>query len=95
MSLCAQKNWTPFSCLQPEYNLVTRATESELIPACQYNKLAVFPWSPLAGGLLSGKYRRNVAMDPGSRAAFYQLVGEGKDASEARIWNTIEEVVKV
>lgn len=43
-------------CVQPMYNLVKRQAEVELLPMAQAEDLAVFPYSPLAGGLLSGKY---------------------------------------
>jgi aryl-alcohol dehydrogenase-like predicted oxidoreductase len=43
---------------QPPYNLLDRRIERELIPACRTYGLGVIPWSPLAGGFLSGKYRR-------------------------------------
>ena len=46
---------------QPPYNLLDRRVERELIPAAQTFGLAVIPWSPLAGGLLTGKYRRGEA----------------------------------
>ncbi|MCB9506627.1 MAG: aldo/keto reductase [Myxococcales bacterium] len=43
-------------CTQPMYNLVKRQAEVEILPACASEGLGVFPYSPLAGGLLSGKY---------------------------------------
>jgi aryl-alcohol dehydrogenase-like predicted oxidoreductase len=43
---------------QPPYNLLDRRIERELIPACQTFGLGIIPWSPLAGGFLTGKYRR-------------------------------------
>ena len=45
-----------FACVQPMYNLVKRQAESEILPMAQSERLGVFPYSPLAGGLLSGKY---------------------------------------
>jgi len=45
-----------FACLQPIYNLVKRQAEVEIFPLAQAENLAVFPYSPLGGGLLSGKY---------------------------------------
>jgi aryl-alcohol dehydrogenase-like predicted oxidoreductase len=50
------KNWTPFTALQVEYNLVTRDAERDLLPMAQELGIAVLPWSPLAGGILTGKY---------------------------------------
>jgi aryl-alcohol dehydrogenase-like predicted oxidoreductase len=47
-----------FVCLQPQYSLVERNVEYEILPACEEEGLGVIPWSPLGGGFLSGKYRR-------------------------------------
>jgi aryl-alcohol dehydrogenase-like predicted oxidoreductase len=45
--------------LQPQYNLLAREVEWEMVPACQAEGLGLLPWSPLGGGWLSGKYRRD------------------------------------
>lgn len=45
--------------LQPQYNLLAREIEWEIIPACRSEHLGVLPWSPLGGGWLTGKYRRD------------------------------------
>ncbi|PSR52667.1 aldo/keto reductase [Adhaeribacter arboris] len=47
--------WTRFISMQPQYNLVYREEEREMLPLCQDQKIAVIPWSPLARGLLTGK----------------------------------------
>ena len=56
--------WEPFVSLQPQYNLLCRSTEWELIPVCLNEGLGVIPWSPLRGGWLSGKYRRGMTAPP-------------------------------
>ena len=48
--------WAPLTAIQPMYNLVKRQAEVELLPMAASEGLAVFPYSPLGGGLLSGKY---------------------------------------
>ena len=53
---CALNGWAPIVALQPMYNLIKRQAEVELLPLAQSADLAVFPYSPLAGGLLTGKY---------------------------------------
>jgi aryl-alcohol dehydrogenase-like predicted oxidoreductase len=63
--------WARFSCYQPQYSLVVRDIEEELIPLCQHKGLGVVVWSPLAGGFLSGKYR------PGQRTLAETRSGEG------------------
>ena len=52
----ALHDWSPVVAVQPMYNLVKRQAEVEIFPLAESEKLAVFPYSPLGGGLLSGKY---------------------------------------
>ncbi len=47
--------WTRFVSMQPQYNLVYREEEREMLPLCKDQNIAVIPWSPLARGLLTGK----------------------------------------
>lgn len=65
--LSQQHGWARFDCLQPEYSLLVRSTEWELLPLCRAEGLGVICWSPLAGGWLSGKYRRDQPPPPDSR----------------------------
>lgn len=65
--LSETKGWARFDCLQPEYSLLVRSTEWELLPMCQEQGIGVIPWSPLGGGWLTGKYRRDKAAPPDSR----------------------------
>ena len=53
---------------QPPYNLLDRRIENELVPLCQKYGLAILPWSPLAGGILAGRYAESLEPE-GSRAA--------------------------
>jgi aryl-alcohol dehydrogenase-like predicted oxidoreductase len=58
-----------YATLQPHYNLVHRAEyEQELAAVCEGEGLGVIPYSPLAGGFLTGKYRRDGAVPEGARA---------------------------
>jgi len=52
----AAEGWSRFSCIQPMYNLVKRQAEVELLPLAEAEGLGVLTYSPLGGGLLSGKY---------------------------------------
>ena len=54
---------------QPPYNLLDRRIERDLIPVAKTFSLAVIPWSPLGGGLLTGKYKRDQAAPAGTRYA--------------------------
>lgn len=52
------RGWTPVAALQAEYSLLQRTTERELLPMASAFGLGVMGWSPLGGGLLTGKYRK-------------------------------------
>ena len=58
-----------FVSCQDEYSLIHRAPEAELLPAMRKYGLGLIPYAPLASGLLTGKYRRNMPLPPGSRLA--------------------------
>ncbi|MGQ9813854.1 MAG: aldo/keto reductase [Candidatus Roseilinea sp.] len=61
-----------FVCEQPPYNLLDRRIERELLPMAMTYGFAIIPWSPLAGGLLTGKYRRGQEPPEGTRFADYK-----------------------
>lgn len=63
------KNLARFECYQPQYSLVVRDIEQEVIPVCDYKGLGVVVWSPLAGGFLTGKYQPGEQTVAGSRSA--------------------------
>jgi aryl-alcohol dehydrogenase-like predicted oxidoreductase len=58
-----------FDCMQPEYNAVDRHEEANLLPVCAGEDVGVIPWSPLAGGFLTGKYDREADPEGDVRAA--------------------------
>lgn len=57
-----------FDCLQPQYSLVCRHIEREHVPLCIEEGIGIIPWSPLGGGMLTGKVRRGETAPQGSRA---------------------------
>jgi aryl-alcohol dehydrogenase-like predicted oxidoreductase len=57
-----------FVCEQPPYSILARGVEAEVLPVCQQYGMAVIPWSPLAGGWLSGRYRKDAESLVSSRA---------------------------
>jgi aryl-alcohol dehydrogenase-like predicted oxidoreductase len=71
---------------QPPYNLLDRRIENELIPLCQRYDLAVLPWSPIAGGILAGRYSLDSEIPEDSRAA------RGRKQFLARITREAREV---
>ena len=58
-----------FMCEQPPYSLLNRAIEADVLPVCSFYGMGVIPWSPLAGGWLSGRYRRDGDSPAASRRA--------------------------
>ena len=56
--LAASNGWEPLASLQPQYSIITRDIEVEIVPVCQKFGLGIIPWSPLGSGLLTGKYVR-------------------------------------
>ncbi len=67
----AEKNgWNKFIGLQYFYSLAGRDIEREIVPMAEDQNLGILPWSPLAGGFLSGKYTRNDEASEGRRANF-------------------------
>lgn len=68
-SLWASKEYglNRFICEQPPYNLLDRRIERELLPMCRTYGIGVIPWAPIAGGLLSGKYRLGQPRPAGAR----------------------------
>ena len=57
-----------FVCEQPPYSLLARGVEADILPVCQRYGMGVIPWSPLAGGWLSGKYRKDREVPTSGRA---------------------------
>ena len=85
-----------FDCLQPEYSLLVRSTEWELMPLCISEGIGVNCWSPLAGGWLTGKYRRNQPPPPGSRVA---RGDRWDDLAEQRLneytWKIVDTLIEI
>lgn len=66
-NIATANGWTPFVSLQAYYSLVGRDLETELLPLCREEGIGVMVWSPLAGGFLTGKFRRGDEKSEGSR----------------------------
>ena len=63
------KNLSRFDCYQPQFSLVVRDIEEEIVPVCSLKGLGVVVWSPLAGGFLAGKYKPGDTSATGARSA--------------------------
>ncbi len=79
--------WAKFAVMQPMYNLTKRQAEVELLPLAQSEGLGVIPYSPLGGGLLTGKYGVGVRPESGRLVenAQYQ-----KRYGDAMHWETAD-----
>ncbi len=73
------RGWSPFAGMQVQYSLIERSVERELLPLCRELGIGVTPWSPLGGGILSGKYAR---ADAGSKEAIDETLR--RSANKAR-----------
>ncbi len=82
-----------FVTLQAQYSLATRALEREHLPLCTKFGLGVLPWSPLAAGLLTGKYQRGQTPPEGSRLA--QWKDRYKSFDTERNWAIVDALVAV
>ncbi|MGI8552933.1 MAG: aldo/keto reductase [Dehalococcoidia bacterium] len=79
-----------FICEQPPYNLLDRRIERELLPMARTYGVATIPWSPLAGGLLTGKYSRGAPPPADSRFADMARNPIQQRRMNDRIWDVIE-----
>nr|WP_300311489.1 aldo/keto reductase [Halomonas sp.] len=89
------RGWSPLIAMQLEYNLIERSVERDLVPMSREMGMGIVPWSPLASGLLTGKYQR-AELSPdsvasGSRAA---IVTEAGPVPE-RSFRIVDEVKQV
>jgi aryl-alcohol dehydrogenase-like predicted oxidoreductase len=85
VALQDRHGWSPFVSLQPQYSLVERSIEIELLPFCRAAGLGVIPWGPLGAGFLTGRYSRDEPPPEGSRMA-----GATDDLEEAPARRAIE-----
>lgn len=72
--LAEVKGWTPFVALQSHYHMFERNVEREVLPYCQAHNVGFVPYFPLAGGFLTGKYKRDEAAPTGSRGESSEYV---------------------
>jgi aryl-alcohol dehydrogenase-like predicted oxidoreductase len=93
LEIARREGRIPFVSQQIHYTLQAREVEYELIPISIDQKLGVLVWSPLAGGLLSGKHRRNKAAPADTRLAAGWK--EPPIADENRLWDIVDEVVAI
>ncbi len=66
-TLAEVRNWTSFVSIQNHYHMLEREQERELIPYCNAHNVGILPYFPLAGGFLTGKYKRDEPIPAGTR----------------------------
>lgn len=96
--LAKAHGWSAPVTLQPQYNLLVREIEWEIVPASLDAKIGLLPWSPLGGGWLSGKYKRDEP--PVGATRLGDNPNRGMEAWQARnddprTWDVIETVEKI
>lgn len=74
--LAEVRNWTPFVSIQNHYHMLEREQEREIIPFCNAHNVGLLPFFPLAGGFLTGKYKRGQPAPAGSRGESSTYVQE-------------------
>lgn len=70
LHIIKENHLRPLSVIQPQYNMADRYIEDEIIGICERNGVGIVPFSPLAQGLLTGKYRKGQPLPAGSRATW-------------------------
>jgi len=92
---------SPITSLQPQYSLLCRTTEWELLPICKNEGLGILPWSPLAGGWLSGKYKKeDYQTAEGTRLGWSDMLGWKATSSHLatdhtwKVLNVVSEIAK-
>jgi aryl-alcohol dehydrogenase-like predicted oxidoreductase len=83
LGIAERKNLTKFASMQMYYTIASRELEREVVPFAQSEGLAILPWSPLAGGLLSGKYKRDQAGPNDARRTAFDFPPVNKDRAFA------------
>jgi aryl-alcohol dehydrogenase (NADP+) len=92
-----RNGWAPIVSLQPQYNLLARDIELELVPLCLDRGIGILPWSPLGGGWLTGKYRRDAAPEGATRLGENPTRGlEKYDVRDTeRTWRVLDVVRRI
>jgi aryl-alcohol dehydrogenase-like predicted oxidoreductase len=91
LGVSALRNFARFESVQAYYSIAGRDLEREIIPMLDSEKLGLLVWSPLAGGLLSGKYTRtNQSVQDSRRSAF-----DFPPVDKERAWNIIDTLIPI
>jgi aryl-alcohol dehydrogenase-like predicted oxidoreductase len=96
VQLARTHGWEPFTTLQPQYNLLSRGIEWEVLPVCAEHGVGVIPWGPLAGGWLTGKHRPS---GPAAGSRVVSALPEHAEAwqrrAEERTWTVLRAIQEI
>jgi len=98
VDVAAFRGWSVPVTLQPQYNLLVREIELEIVPACLSEGLGLLPWSPLGGGWLTGKYVREQRPAGATRLGEDPergMEGWGRRSGSPRTWAVVDAVREV
>jgi aryl-alcohol dehydrogenase-like predicted oxidoreductase len=91
------EGWAPITSLQPQYNLLARQVDWDLLPICLEQSIGILPWSPLGGGWLSGKYSPDQVPTGATRLG--EDPNRGQESyfrrNRDRTWTIVDEVKAV
>jgi 1-deoxyxylulose-5-phosphate synthase len=93
LGVSALHNWEPITSLQCRYSILDRAVESEILPFCERFDIATMIYSPLDGGMLTGKYKRDQEPPPGSRWTGY--IRRGTPPFNEHTFNILEKMEEI
>jgi len=89
-----KQDYSRFDCLQPQYSLICREIEREILPLCRLEGVGVIPWSPLGGGFLSGKYRKDQKPPSDARLTRMDMWNRLRDNRNWEILEVLEQVAR-
>lgn len=98
VDLAEFRGWSVPVTLQPQYNLLVRELEWEIVPACEANGLGLLPWSPLGGGWLTGKYSADARPTGATRLGEnpeFGMEAYSRRSSLERTWDVVDAVRSV
>ena len=94
LNVIKENHLRPLSVIQPQYNMMDRFIEDEMMDICEKNGIGIVAFSPLSQGLLTGKYRKNMPIPEGSRATHQADKQINKLLTEENL-DKVEELVKI
>jgi len=95
LDLSREHGWARFVSSQPQYSLVHREPEHDVIPLCRANGISQIVWSPLGQGVLTGKYRPGAELPEGSRATSERMGRLMSDKLQAGVLERVQRLVPI